>query len=619
MTTESTNNNPTNTRKPLGFGMTMLASAVGVIVAFAVLQFLGFLIFIGMLVSLISSSGKTVTTLTGTNYAVELDLRGGITESVGTELQELMSRDKSVSMEEMLKAIDCAATDDRVVALYLHMGGGTMDWAQAEELMIALQDFDSECGKPIFAYGDAYSQPEYYVATAARTIAVHPAGMIDFRGMGGQIIFYKGLLDKLGVKIDLIRPSSNAYKSAGESYIRTDMSDENRQQVREYISGIWNHCIETIAENRNHTIDIFYDLQGRKITITPEDLNALADNLTACLPHEAKKAWLVDTLCFEQDIKQLMKENYHAKKIVGVKTYAKEWDYNEGNHGIAVIYAEGNVLPGTSDGRDVAVYGDDIAKALKDAAMDDDVKAIVLRINSPGGAATASETMTYAMKSVRGRKPIVVSMSGVAASAGYEMACMADCIVAHPTTLTGSIGVFATIPEISDLLRKHLGITTDTVQTNRNSTGLTITRPLSPAARDMMQRNVEDFYKTFCQRVAFGRNMKVDEVEKLARGRVYTGAQAKELGLVDTLGGMTLALNIAAERAHLDIKDCYIVKYPEEKSLWEQIMDAYYDRDEEKEIRARLDAIIPFYSDLEAWSKMEPLQARLPFILRIEN
>lgn len=619
MTTESTNNKPTTTRKPLGFGMTMLASAVGVIVAFAVLQFLGFLIFIGMLVSLISSSGKTVTTLTGTNYAVELDLRGGITESVGTELQELMSRGKTVSMEEMLRAIDCAATDDRVVALYLHMGGGTMDWAQAEELMIALQDFDEESGKPIIAYGDAYSQPEYYLATAARTIAVHPAGMIDFRGMGGQVLFYKGLLDKLGVKMDLIRPTSNAYKSAGEPYIRTDMSDANRQQVREYLSGIWNHCIEVMAENRNHTIGLYYDFAGRQHTITPQDLNTLADNLTACLPSEAKQSWLIDTLCFEQDIKQMMKKNHGAKKIVSAKTYAKEWDYNEGEHGIAVIYAEGNVVPGKGDGREMGVYGDDIAKALKDAAEDDDVEAIVLRINSPGGAATASETMTHAMMEVKGKKPIVVSMSGVAASAGYEMACLADCIVAHPTTLTGSIGVFATIPEISGLLRKHLGITTDTVQTNKNSTGLTITRPLSPAARDMMQRNVEDFYKTFCQRVATGRKMNVEEVEKLARGRVYTGAQAKEIGLVDTLGGMLLALNIAAEMANLEVGNCYLVKYPAEKSLWEQIVDVYYERDEEKELRARLNAIFPFYSELEEWSSMEPLQARLPFILKIEN
>lgn len=618
MSNENDMQNPNGSgRKPLGFGMTMLASAVGVVVAFAVLQFIGFLVFMGMVVSLITSSTKSEGSLKGTNYAIELDLTGMITERAGSELQGLLSQGKTTSMEEMLKAIDFAATDDRVSALYLHMGGGALDWAQAEELMMALADFDEECGKPVIAYGDAYSQPEYYLATKARTIAVHPAGMIDFRGMGGQVLFYKELLDKLGVKMDLVRPTSNAYKSAGEPYIRTNMSEANREQVRAYISSIWNHCTEVMAENRNYTIGLYYDFWGRKVTITPQDLNTLADNLTACLPSEAKKAWLIDTLCFEQDVKQIMKDKYGVKRLVKAKTYAADEEY-EGDHSLAVIYAEGDVLPGKGNGTEVAVFGDDIAKALKEAAEDDDIKAIVLRINSPGGAATASETMTHAVMEAKKKKPVVVSMSGVAASAGYEMACMANCIVAHPTTLTGSIGVFATLPEISGLLRKHLGITTDTVQTNRNSAGLSITRPLSPAARDMLQRNVEDFYKTFCQRVAEGRGMTVEEVEKIARGRVYTGAQAKEIGLVDTLGDLYTAYNIAAGLAGVEIEDCHLVTFPKEKNFLEQLLDAYYERDEETQLRARLDAIIPFYSELEKWSRMEPLQARLPFILELE-
>ena len=622
MSTESTSpvsGQTSNTRKPLGFGMTMLASAVGVIIAFAVLQFFGFLILMGMLVSVISSSGKADTVLTGTNYAVELDLTGDITESMGTELQGLLSRGKTVSLEELTKSIDLAASDDRVCALYLHMGGGTLSWAQAEELMMALDDFDEACGKPIIAYGDAYSQPEYFLATKARTIAVHPAGMIDFRGIGGEVIFYKGLLDKLGVKMDLIRPTSNDYKSAGEPYIRTDMSAANREQIRAYISDIWDYCTQVMVENRNHTLNIFhYGHIKDSDTLTVQKINTLADNLTAYLPDEAKAAWMVDTLCFEQDIMHLLKEDYRVKRIVKAQSYAADVDYAMGKHGIAVIYAEGNVVSGKSEGMQTAVYGDDIAQALKDAAEDDDVKAIVLRINSPGGAATASETMTNAVKEAKRHKPVVVSMSGVAASAGYEMACMANCIVAHPTTLTGSIGVFATLPEVSGLLRKHLGITTDTVQTNRNSTSLTLTRPLSPAARNMLQRNVEGFYQTFIRRVAEGRNMTVEAVDKIARGRVWTGAQAKEIGLVDTLGDMTTALNIAAELARVEFKDSYLVKYPKEKDLWEQIMDMYYEQDEEIKLRARLNTIFPFYSELEEWSRMEPLQARLPFILRIE-
>ena len=624
MSTESTPNpvsgQTSKNSKPLGFGMTMLASAVGVIIAFAALQIVGFLILMGMLVAIISSSGKTETVLTGTNYAIELDLTSQITESKGTELQGLLAKGKTVSIEEMLYTIDCAASDDRVCALYLHMGGGTLSWAQAEELMIALEDFDEACGKPIIAYGDAYTQPEYFLATKARTIGVHPAGMIDFRGLGAEVLFYKGLLDKMGVKMDLIRPTSNAYKSAGQTYTRTDMSGANREQVRAYISDIWDYCTQVMADNRNNVLKAYHDEYVKPSELlTAGKLNVLADNLTACLPDEALAARIIDTLCFEQDIMQLMKETYGVQRVVKAQSYASSLMDEERDYAIAVIFAEGNVVSGKNEGMQTAVYGDDIAQALKEAAEDDDVKAIVLRINSPGGAATASETMTHAVIEAKKKKPVVVSMSGVAASAGYELACMADCIVAHPTTLTGSIGVFATIPEVSGLLRKHLGITTDTVQTNRNSTGLTVTRPLSPAARNMLQRNVESFYKTFCQRVADGRGMPVEEVEKIARGRVYTGAQAKEIGLVDTLGDWYLALTIAAEKAGVAIDDCNLVKYPKEKDLWEQIMNMYYEQDEEIKLRARLNTIIPFYSELEEWSRMEPLQARLPFILRIEN
>ena len=245
------------------------------------------------------------------------------------------------------------------------------------------------------------------------------------------------------------------------------------------------------------------------------------------------------------------------------------------------------------------------------------MKAIVLRVNSPGGAVTASESMTHAVVEAKKVKPVIVSMSGLAASAGYEISCFGTKIVAHPTTLTGSIGVFATLPEVGTLLRKHLGITTDTVQTNKNSTGLTINRPLSPAARAMMQKNVEDFYVTFTQRVADGRGLKREYVDSIARGRVWTGLQAKEIGLVDTLGGLPLALHIAAEEAGVDYDQCSIMVFPAKKSLWEQLMSRI-EEGQEEEIRARLNAVVPFYSEMEQWANMEPLQARLPFAIMLK-
>lgn len=589
-------------QKPLGFGKTMLASAVGVIIAFAVTNILTMILFVGILASSMSKATENHTPITGSNLAVELDLTNMVTERTPNEFQTLFGNLGSTSIEQLLTAIENAASDERVNALYLHLGGSNLAWAQAEELQEALALFRKTCNKPIIAYGEMYSQPEYFLATAADVISVHPSGAVDFRGMGAEVMFYKGLLDKLGVHMELIRPTSCAYKSAGETYVRTDMSDANREQVKSYINSIWEYVVNIMAANRK---------------MSAEKLNTLADNLTGHLPEYAMKEGLVDSLCFAQDIKNFLKDKYNVSKIVKANRYAKNIEKKEHDNRIAIIYAEGDVVPGKGDGTQTAVFGDDIVKAFEQAVKDKKVKAIVLRVNSPGGAVTASESMTHAVIEAKKVKPVIVSMSGLAASAGYEISCFGTKIVAHPTTLTGSIGVFATVPEIGNLLRQKLGITTDTVMTNKNSTGISIMRPLSKDAREMMQKSVEDFYITFTQRVADGRGLSREYIDSIARGRVWTGLQAKEIGLVDTLGGLPLALHIAAEEAGVDYKKCSIKTFPSEKTAWEQIMSRL-NEDEEEQVNARLNAIIPFYSDMEAWATMEPIQARLPFAIRIE-
>lgn len=588
--------------KPLGFGKTMLASAVGVIIAFSVMNLITSIIFMAVIASAVKNTSETASApIVGNDLAVEIDLTQTVTERTPNELMTLFNQNGGTSIEQILAAIDNAASDSRVDALYLHLGGSGLAWAQAEELQEALTRFRKECKKPIIAYGESYSQPEYFLATMADKIAVHPSGVVDFRGMGAEVMFYKGLLDKLGVHMELIRPVTCAYKSAGETYVRTDMSDANREQVRSYINSIWDYAVSVMAKNRK---------------LSADSLNTIADQLIGLLPADAQNAGLVDTLCFAQDIKQMLKSNYKATKIVKANRYAKSLTKDNKDQRIAIIYAEGDVVPGKGDGTKVAVFGDDIVKALNQAAKDKKVKAIVLRVNSPGGAVTASESMTHAVIEAKKVKPVVVSMSGLAASAGYEISCFGTKIVAHPTTLTGSIGVFATIPEVGTLLRQKLGITTDTVMTNKNSTGLSLYRPLSKDARAMMQKNVEDFYITFTQRVADGRGLPREYIDSIARGRVWTGLQAKEIGLVDTLGGLTLALHIAAEEAKVDFDECSIKTYPAEKSAWEQFT-ARLSNSEDEEVRARLNAFIPFYSELEAWSTMEPLQARIPFAIKI--
>ena len=594
-----------NEQKPLSFGKTMLASAVGMIIAFVALNVITIIICIGMMASMLSSNMENSTPITGNNLALELDLTQMVSERKPNELASLFGEKGGTSIEQLLTAIENAASDSRVKALYLHVGGSNLGWAQAEELQEAFARFHNSCDKPILTYGEMMSQPEYFLASSADLLAVHPSGVIEFRGMGAEVIFYKGLLDKLGVHMELIRPTSCSYKSAGETYVRTNMSDANREQVHSYINSLWDYAVKCMAANRD---------------LDPEKLNTIADNLSGFLPDDALKQGLIDTLCFAQDMKTMMNGQYGVTKIVKANRYAEtvgQQKKKDNTDQIALIYAEGNVVPGKSTGTTTAVYGDDIVKALTDAAKDKKVKAIVLRVNSPGGAVTASESMTHAVREAKKVKPVIISMSGLAASAGYEISCFGTKIVAHPTTLTGSIGVFATLPEVGNLLRQKLGITTDTVMTNKNSTGLSLYRPLSADARNMLQRNVEDFYITFTQRVADGRGLRRTYVDSIARGRVWTGLQAKEIGLVDTLGGLPLALNIAAEEAGIDYEKTTVKVFPKEKTLWEQMMEQMEDGKEE-EIKARLNAIIPFYSELEHWSQMEPLQARLPFILKID-
>ena len=362
-----------------------------------------------------------------------------------------------------------------------------------------------------------------------------------------------------------------------------------------------------------------------------EQLNRIADDLSGMLADDACANGLVDTLCFEEDVRQVLKEQYGGKQLLGVEKYVenqkvKKSKDKKAENNIAVIYAEGTVQDGSSKGFDSGVYGDVIVKALRQAMNDDKVKAIVLRVNSPGGQATASESMTHAVIQAKEKKPVIVSMGDLAASAGYEMSCMADVIVAQPMTITGSIGVFGTIPNVQKLMRQKLGVSTDTVSTNRISNGLTAFRPLSPVAMKLMERNVEDFYKVFVGRVAEGRHMTYDAVHQIARGRVWTGADALKIGLVDTLGGLDLALRIAAEKAGMEH---YTVKeYPAEKDVMTQLLELFGEQsDDDLNLMTKIrlawkwkrsggwQAMSRLENELRYVSESEGVQARLPFVI----
>lgn len=593
---------PDKEKKPLGFGKTMLASATGFLIAFVAIQIIGFFIIIGLVAAMMVGGGNdTPSVVTGSHIFLKVDLSRNLVERTPDKMTALLNENKTMGLYDLLQAIDHAKNDNRVEGIYLCCNNAAVAWAQCDELRDALNDYREATGNPIVAYADSYSQTAYYLASLSDCVGLHPAGIVDLRGIGAEVIFYKDLLDKLGVHMELIRPESNAYKSAGETYTRSSMSDANREQVRSYVRDIWQHVAGNLAQSR-HT--------------SPDSINLMADNLTGYVAASACESRLVDTLLFERDMRNLMKERYGCHRLVDAMKYAHSIADNPSADKIALIYAEGDVVDGTDEGYATAVYGDEIVEALHAAAKDDAVKAIVLRINSPGGSATASEAMTHAVIEAKKKKPVIVSMSTLAASAGYEMACNATAIVAQPTTLTGSIGVFAAIPEVGTLLKKKLGIGIDTVNTNKNSTGLSLTHPLSPTARATMQHHVEEFYKTFCQRVAEGRGMTTEAVNEIGRGRVWTGQQALDNGLVDTLGGLTLALCIAAEKAGID--EYSTVDYPKEKDLLTRLMDVANEK-EDIILNDRLEAVVPYYRDLLQWAHMAPVQARLPYILEIEN
>ena len=580
-----------------------LASCLGSMIVFGICTFLVISLIVGVVASAISSTDDSTTTVIKPNSVLQLDLTKTIYERTPSELNSYLESNMVIGADMVLKAIHMAKTDDRISGIYLRTSemynGG---WAITEEIRNALIDF-KQSGKFIYSYSEMYSQKAYYLSSIADSIFINPSGMLDFKGIAAETIFIKDMLDKLNVDVELIRPRNNAFKSAGEMYTMTHMSEANKTQIRSYISNIWQHVCTNISTTRNISVD---------------KLNNIANNLSAYLPTDAVKNGLIDKTAFEHDVLTSIANTLGIGdgdiddiNFIRTKKYVESNPEPQSKNKIAVIYAQGDVLHGK--GTDINVYSSTITKAINDAADNKNVKAIVLRVNSPGGAVIASEIMTDAVIRAKEKKPIVVSMSDVAASAGYEISCYATKIVAMPTTITGSIGVFGVYPQVGRMLKNKLGITTDTILTNRNAAALSINRPLSAESHNVLVRNVEDFYKTFCMRVAIGRNLSVEYVDSIARGRVWTGTQAKELGLVDELGGMDVALRIAAQEA--GITNYSIVAYPKQKDAVTELMEML--NEEAMEAKLQNSSIAKYYKQMEQISNMEPLQARLPYFIEL--
>lgn len=516
---------------------------------------------------------------------------------------------KPIGLTEFMEVIRKAKTDENIKAIFLQMSMlQTNGWATVDEIRQVLLDFKTS-GKKIYAYSDMFiTQNAYYLATVADKIYLNPAGNLSLTGLGAEVMYYKDLFDKLDIDVELIRPRNNSYKSAGETYISNKMSEENREQIKAYISDIWNYVSQNIVEARKlQSVDTF---------------NAKVSRLEYFLPKQALDNGLVDSLTFKTNVEQIIVDevkkqfsiNSPSAKVNFVKynKYRKTIPtiFKKQQNNIAVIYAYGDVNQGK--GSSLSIGSETLVRAIEKAAKDNSVKAIVLRVNSPGGDAIASELITNEVIKAKKLKPVIVSMGDVAASAGYEMSSNASLIVASPITITGSIGVFGIMPNIARSLKNNVGLTFDTVKTNDNAI-MSLTTPRSSQSKLILQMNVENFYDNFITRVAEGRKLEKTYVDSIARGRVWSALDAKELGLVDEFGGLNKAISIAAQKA--GIEQYGIVAYPKQKDILTQLLESVSEESDLQEFVKHKDVFEQLNKKIEKLSQNQGVQARIPYII----
>ena len=513
----------------------------------------------------------------------------------------------NIGLTEFIYVIQRAKTDSKIKAIMLDLAVlQTGGWATVEEMRQCLADFKTS-GKKIYAYGDMMTQSSYYLASVADQIVLNPAGMITLTGLGAEVMYYKDLLDKFDVDVELIRPKNNSYKSAGEKYITNSMSQENREQIKTYMSAIWEGVSANIVKDRK---------------LTKEEFERQVSDLQGCLPQDALKNKLVDKLSFKTNLmddisKEIVAQNKLKEgtkaNFVKYSKYRKSVTdiFNHKKDNIAIVYAYGDVNQGK--GSELSIGSETIVKALQQAAKNKSVKAVVLRVNSPGGDAIASELITNEVIKTKKIKPVIVSMGDVAASAGYEMSSNATKIVALPLTITGSIGVFGVMPNFARSLKNNLGITFDTVKTHSNSVAMSVTTKPSPEFKMMLQRIVENFYDNFITRVSEGRNKDKAYIDSIARGRVWAGSQAKALGLVDEHGGLKQAIETAARQA--GISDYGLIAYPKTKDIATQLLETLSGENEMKTFAKELGKPYSFFLELKSICQMQGVQARMPYLI----
>ena len=585
------------------FFKNVFATMLGLFLFGIVMSFMGLMCLIGIIAS--SSS----TTKIEDNSVLVLKLDGSMTEQEEENMMNSLQGISSLSFEGTMKAIKKAKDDDKVAGIYLEAGQFGADLAQAEEIEKALLDF-RKSGKWIIAYGENYSTLGYYLASTANKIYLNKDGMIEWSGIGGEKVYYKNLLAKVGIKF--VTTKVGKYKSAVEQLTADNISDADREQTQRYLDGWWNTILATVAKNRS---------------LNKDSLNAYADRvITLEAPENMQKYKLVDGLIYNDQIADIVRKQLGIDKEDDINKLTVD-DINAddtpvtGEH-IAVYYAYGDIVDKASPQSifqdDRQIVGNDMCKDLEDLAKDDDVKAVVIRVNSGGGSAYASEQIWHQISELKKVKPVVVSMSGAAASGGYYLSSNANWIVADPTTITGSIGIFGLFLDRSELYTKKLGINYAEVKTNRNSVFGASGHPFTPEQLSLLQNNVNRGYMLFKKRVAEGRKMTMEQVENIAQGRVWLGQDAIKLKLVDQLGGLDDAIVKAAKLAKMN--DYETASYPSPLSTWEQLLGSYVGGDDllNGKMQAYLGEFYEPFKIITDAKHMDKVQARMPYIIKIK-
>lgn len=576
----------------------LFASMLGFFLSIIIVFIICFVVVVGLISSI--DSDKTITV--SNNSVLFLNLDQAITERTPKKtfgnLPIVGGDDKdAIGLNDFLKALKKAKTDDNIKCIYLNVSSPNAGFATLREVRNALIDF-KKSHKKIIAYSEVYTQGAYYLASVADKLYLNPEGALEFKGFSSELTFFKGTLEKVGVEMQVIRVGN--YKSAVEPFILDKMSDYNRKQVTAYVGGLYNTFLSDIAASRN---------------IQKDSLYSIADNYKVQQPQDAVNFKMIDALKYKDQILEELKglsgrtrgENIRS---VSINDYAKNnSDTGEGNDKVAVIYANGEINGG--EGSDNQIGSERISRAIRKARLDDDIKAVVLRVNSPGGSALASDVIWREVVLTRKEKPVIASFGDVAASGGYYIGCAADSIFVQPNTITGSIGVFGIIPNFQNLMTNKLGITFDGVKTGKYADIMATNRPMTAGERFIIQNELNRVYSGFVSRVADGRKKSKAYIDSIGGGHVWIGTDAVQIGLADRIGGFNDAIKAAAKKAKL--KNYKVVEYPDVIDPWKSLMDEGTDRIKTYYTKQELGDNYMLYQQMKKVIASSGIQARMPF------